>query len=168
MEDDDSQNWSLLRQRIEGYRILEDLRKNGPRLTLPESLVRQALATQYNCRPDEITFEQIGEELSLILQIYPTISVEPDNEFFTNPPAPESSSPQKGGRFAATIDCPAAARKMEAHIQAKGIGLTTFAIQAQTTDRTLRRFRKTGQVRRDIFENIAKTMGLTKEELLNS
>lgn len=69
-------------------------------------------------------------------------------------------------RLTATIECPSAARKMEAYLKSKGIGLTEFAIQAQTTDRTLRTFRKTGKVRRDIFDNIAKTMGTTRDALL--
>jgi energy-converting hydrogenase A subunit M len=56
---------------------------------------------------------------------------------------------------------------MEAYIQAKGLGLTEFATQAQTTDRSLRRFRQTGKIRRDIFENIAKAMKITKEELIS-
>jgi hypothetical protein len=56
---------------------------------------------------------------------------------------------------------------MEAYIQAKGLGLTEFATQAQTTDRSLRRFRQTGKIRRDIFENIAKAMKITKKELIS-
>ena len=74
------------------------------------------------------------------------------------------ASPVK--RLTATITSPNAARKMENHLETKGIGLTQFAVQAGTTDRTLRAFRKTGKVRRDIFESIAGAMGVTKESLL--
>jgi hypothetical protein len=70
-------------------------------------------------------------------------------------------------RLPATIHSPSAARKLEAYLRNKGIGLTEFAIRAQTTDRTLRSFRRTGKLRRDIFDNIAKAMGTTREALLS-
>ena len=68
-------------------------------------------------------------------------------------------------RLKSTISSPSAARRMEAYLESKPMNQTDFAGQAQTTDRTLRSFRKTGKVRRDIFENIAKAMGTTAEEL---
>jgi hypothetical protein len=55
---------------------------------------------------------------------------------------------------------------MEGYIKSTGIGQTEFANLARTTDRTLRAFRKTGKVRRDIFAAIAEAMGTTKEALL--
>jgi hypothetical protein len=69
-------------------------------------------------------------------------------------------------RLSATVSSPLAARRMETYLREKGIGQTEFAIQAQTTDRTLRNFRKTGKVRRDILASIASAMGTTKEKLL--
>jgi hypothetical protein len=69
-------------------------------------------------------------------------------------------------RLRATIDSPSAAKRMETYLESHGIGQTQFAVQVGTTDRTLRTFRKTGKVRRDIFESIAKAMGTTKEVLL--
>ena len=69
-------------------------------------------------------------------------------------------------RLKATINCPSAARKVEAHLKAKGISQTEFANEVGTTDRTIRSFRKTGKIRRDIFVSIAKAMKLSKEELL--
>lgn len=74
------------------------------------------------------------------------------------------TSPTK--RRTSTVSSPAAVKKMDAFLDKNGIGLTDFASTAQTTDRTLRKFRKTSRVRRDIFENIAKAMGLTKDDLL--
>ena len=70
-------------------------------------------------------------------------------------------------RLPSTVDSPSAARKMEAYIKAKGIGLTEFANIAQITDRTLRSFRKTGKIRRSLLGQIAKAMGTTKENLLS-
>jgi hypothetical protein len=55
---------------------------------------------------------------------------------------------------------------MERFLASNGVGQTEFAIGAETTDRTLRSFRKTEKVRRDIFDRIAKQMRLTKEQLL--
>lgn len=69
-------------------------------------------------------------------------------------------------RLSSTITCPSAARKLEQFLTAKVISVPKFAEKAQTTDRTIRSFRKTGKVRRSIFENIANAMGITKEELL--
>jgi hypothetical protein len=72
----------------------------------------------------------------------------------------------KRPRLSAKIDCPSAVTKLERFLATNGVGLTDFATRAQTTDRTLRRFRRTGKVRRDIFENIARAMGITKEDLM--
>jgi hypothetical protein len=69
-------------------------------------------------------------------------------------------------RLQSTISSPLAARRVEAYLDSNPMKRTEFAVQAQTTDRTLRSFRKTGKVRRDIFENIAKAMGVTPEALL--
>ena len=87
----------------------------------------------------------------------------------TRPPAGTNDAETiSGRRLAATITSSIAARRMESHLARVGIGQTDFAIQVSTTDRTLRRFRKTGKVRRDIFDRIAKGMGTTKEDLLKS
>jgi hypothetical protein len=88
--------------------------------------------------------------------------------------APEQSAPskqnaateQRGKRLRATVSSLIAARKMEKYLESKAIGQTEFAITVGTTDRTLRSFRKTGKVRRDILESIAKQMRTTKEALL--
>ena len=69
-------------------------------------------------------------------------------------------------RFPASITSPTAARRMEAYMESKGLGQTEFAVRADTTDRTLRAFRKTGKVRRNTFDAIAKAMGTTREALL--
>lgn len=69
-------------------------------------------------------------------------------------------------RLSGTVTSLTAARKLEAHLAKNCLGMTEFANLVPTTDRTLRSFRKTGKVRRDIFEGIAKAMGTTKERLL--
>lgn len=78
---------------------------------------------------------------------------------------PKGSEPERK-RFSGTVTSPSAARKMEAFIDSQGIGFTEFANKAGTTDRTIRQFRKTGKVRRDIFQGIARVMGLKLEDLL--
>ena len=80
----------------------------------------------------------------------------------------ESKHSTPKSRLKATINSPSAARRMEAFLECKGIGQTDFASSVGTTDRTLRAFRKTGKVRRDIFDSIAKKMNITKEELLKT
>jgi len=84
-------------------------------------------------------------------------------------PEPHTDLPKPAPitRMSASITSPSAARKMEAYLLAKGIGLTDFASTAGTTDRTLRSFRTTGKIRRSILEGIATAMGTTKEDLLN-
>ena len=69
-------------------------------------------------------------------------------------------------RMALTVNSPSAVRRMESYISTKGIGLTDFAGTVGITDRTLRNFRKTGKIRRDIFDRIAKAMETSKNDLL--
>jgi hypothetical protein len=76
--------------------------------------------------------------------------------------------PDKRKRASASIQSAMAAKRMEAYIEAHGLGYTEFASKAHTTDKTLRTFRNSGKVRRDIFEAIAKAMGISKEELLKN
>ena len=86
-------------------------------------------------------------------------------------PTPESSTETKQAqkrRLTPSIDCPKAARRMEKHLSDKGIGLNKFALAVGTNEKTLYRFRKSGKVHRDIFEAIAKEMGTTKDDFLNS
>jgi hypothetical protein len=70
----------------------------------------------------------------------------------------------KKKRLRSTVHSPIAARRMEVYMESHG-GQTAFAIKVDTTDRTLRSFRNTGRIRRDIFHNIAVAMGTTAEEL---
>jgi DNA-binding Xre family transcriptional regulator len=78
---------------------------------------------------------------------------------------PDLSPPTK--RFTGTVTSPLAARKAEEFIRKKGIGFTAFAVMVGTTDRTLRRFRKTGSVRRDIFHKVVEVLGVKPEDLLS-
>jgi hypothetical protein len=82
-------------------------------------------------------------------------------------PPPGRHDMARPRRLQSAISSPSAARRMEAYLESNPMKRTAFAVQAQTTDRTLRSFRKTGKVRRDIFENIARAMGITPEALLN-
>jgi hypothetical protein len=93
-------------------------------------------------------------------------------ETSTDHPSPSKSAPIESGpqavrknRLVPSVDSPLAARRMEAYIQSHD-GPSKFAVQANTTERTIRNFRKTGRVRRDIFKNIADAMDTTPEELL--
>jgi hypothetical protein len=69
-------------------------------------------------------------------------------------------------RMPSTVNSRNAAKRMVDFIEDKGLGLTEFATKAGTTERTIRKFRKTGTVRRNIFDSIAKAMGTTREGLL--
>jgi hypothetical protein len=74
----------------------------------------------------------------------------------------------KPQRIAATIASPSAAQKMQSYINAQGLNQTEFAIRANTSDKTIRKFRKTGIIKRSILTGIASAMGVTKEELLKT
>lgn len=77
-----------------------------------------------------------------------------------------SDTSHANSRLKSTVNSAIAAKRMEAYWEAKAISQTDFASQIGTTDRTLRAFRKTGRIRRNIFDSIAKGMGLTKQELM--
>ncbi len=77
------------------------------------------------------------------------------------------TAPIRNSRLKSTVSSPLAVRRMEAYLTSNGIGLAEFALKAGTTDRTLRAFRKTGLVRRNIFDAIATAMGTTRAALLN-
>jgi hypothetical protein len=72
----------------------------------------------------------------------------------------------KPSRLSSQITSPSAARKMEAFMEKNALNQTEFAIQANTSDKTIRKFRQTGKVKRSILTGIASAMGITKEELL--
>jgi hypothetical protein len=69
-------------------------------------------------------------------------------------------------RMTGSIHSPRAVARLEKYLQDHGLGAAEFATRAQTTDRTLRSFRSTGKVRRYIFDNIARAMGTTRDDLL--
>lgn len=81
-------------------------------------------------------------------------------------PNTEAKVAERPARFSPTISSPSAARKMEAYMNAKGLDQTEFSIQAKTTDKTIRKFRQTGKVKRSILVGIAAAMGISREELL--
>lgn len=76
-------------------------------------------------------------------------------------------APNRNTRLNSTVTSEFAARRMEAYLRSTGIGQTEFATKVNTTDRTLRNFRKTGRVRRDIFDAIATAMGTTRQALID-
>ena len=78
------------------------------------------------------------------------------------------TSAVKRKRLTSTITSHKAVKKLEAYLAEKNMALDEFAKKAQTTGRSLRRFRKTGKIRRSIFDSIAAAMGRTRDELLRS
>ena len=96
----------------------------------------------------------------------------PKNKPASPPPAAKPQQPQpinveKPRRMPAAVHSPSAAAKMETFMDSKGLGQTEFAIQANTTDKTIRKFRQTGRIKRSLLADIAKAMGTTKEDLLS-
>lgn len=69
-------------------------------------------------------------------------------------------------RLPRSIGTPEAVAAAIKYMESKGITETQFGNQFLSTDRTVRSFRKSGKMRRSTFEAMAKSMGLTIEELL--
>lgn len=69
-------------------------------------------------------------------------------------------------RLPRSIGTPEAVTAAIKYMESKGLTETQFGNQFQSTDRTVRSFRKSGKMRRSTFEAMAKSMGLTIEELL--
>ena len=65
-----------------------------------------------------------------------------------------------------SIGSPAAVVATDGYMAARGLNDTQFGNQFQTTDRTLRKFLKTGKMRRANFEAMAACIGVSIEELL--
>jgi hypothetical protein len=95
----------------------------------------------------------------------PRPQAEPVKESTT--PQALKSEPAARQRMSATIHSPSAARKMVEYMNAKGMNQTEFSIQAQTTEKTIRKFRQTGKIKGSILAVIASAMGISREELLN-
>ena len=80
--------------------------------------------------------------------------------------APKSASPIRSDRMPFTVHSPVAVERIEAFMDKKGFTQTEFAIQANTTDKTISKIRKTALIKRSMLYGIAKTLGITREELL--
>ncbi len=65
-----------------------------------------------------------------------------------------------------SIGSSAAVQAVRVYMDVKGLDTTQFAIQAQTSDRTIRKFLKTGRLRRSTFDGVATAVGVTREQLL--
>lgn len=80
--------------------------------------------------------------------------------------APNSASPIRSARMPSTVHSPAAVRRIEEFLAKNALTQTEFATKANTTDRTIRKIRKTAEIKRAMVEQFAKALGITKEELL--
>jgi hypothetical protein len=69
-------------------------------------------------------------------------------------------------RMSRSLGTPEAVRVMTEYLQHSGLTDTEFGNRFNTTDKTVRNFRRSGKVRRSTFEAMAKSLGLTTEELL--
>jgi hypothetical protein len=72
----DPRNWSQVRQNFEAFKSLKKL-VSGPHETIPEAVVRIALAQQYGIEPEEITWKQIRMAVADLLRDYPAITLIP-------------------------------------------------------------------------------------------
>lgn len=80
--------------------------------------------------------------------------------------APQPRATTGRVRVPRSAGSPQAVRAVMTYMQERGWGITQFATQAGTTDRTLRKFLKSSKMRRSSFEAMAERMGLSTEQLL--
>ena len=69
-------------------------------------------------------------------------------------------------RMSRSLGTPEAVQAVTQYLQHTQMTDTQFGNQFQTTDKTVRKFLNSGQMRRSNFEEMAKSMGLTIEQLL--
>lgn len=80
--------------------------------------------------------------------------------------APNSASPVHSARMPSTVHSPVAVRRIEEFMAKKGLSPTEFAELAKTTYKTIRKILKTAIISRSMLDDIAKPLGITREELL--
>jgi hypothetical protein len=78
----------------------------------------------------------------------------------------KNAQAQTRRRLSSCVTSHVAARRLEEYVERNNIGLTEFATKVGTTDTTLRRFRRTGRVRRALLDAIASEMGTTRESIV--
>lgn len=83
-------------------------------------------------------------------------------------PAAIAQKDTRPKRLPSTIGSPGSVRRLDEFLLQKGFGVTEFSVLADVNERSVRKFRSGGKIRRDIFEAIAKAMKLTKDEFLKS
>lgn len=87
---------------------------------------------------------------------------EPDD----GPSVVEPVKSSKRERLSSVVESVTAVIQMEKYLKNKSLGLTELATRIGTTDRTLRKFRSSGKLGRDLFRRLAEEMGITPEELM--
>lgn len=118
--------------------------------------------------------EQIGiDDAGRFVAIQPlvqrgsdVVSVTPISEQAEGPEGQQTAILKSGRPLPRSIGSKAAINAVIAFMRAKGLSQTQLAILAQTNERTIRKFLKTGKIRRSTFEDIAAGMGVTKDQLL--
>jgi len=98
----------------------------------------------------------------LASQTLPSLVVAAAEQVAPPQPAPPAGRP----RLPRSAGSPQAVRAVVAYMEGRGLGVTQFATQVDTTDRTVRNFLKRGKMRRSSFKTMAARMGLTTEQLL--
>jgi DNA-binding Xre family transcriptional regulator len=142
--------YKLERKKLEAERVMRQ-RTESPALLITNQLVAGwGGVDDHTFRLAELDKREAQEHLDLIAE-------------YAKPP--ESQPTEIPKRMPSSITSLAAVKRMDAFRAKKHWNLTEFATQAQTTERTIRKFRKTYSIRRSILEGIAKAMNMTIEEL---
>jgi hypothetical protein len=142
---------------------LDRLNDGGPNLMLLEyhGLQRAEIERELRdfLRSISGDYERRKSSLKSIAPISPT---EPETTSSINP-----TSKPAVKRLSSQIYSPSAAAKMAAYMNKKALNQTEFSIQAGTSDKTVRRFIKTGYIKRSILIGIAAAMRVSKDDLIS-
>lgn len=107
-----------------------------------------------------VSLLSVAQKDTLVLDWQSILGLKP-----TFSPMPEAAVATKRS-LARSVGTQAAVDAVHDYITANVLTLTQFGNQFQTTDRTVRRFLKSGKMRRANFEAMAKSMGVTPDQLL--
>ena len=143
--------------------VIDDLRNisNAERRWAEFLQVSPRRATTFDSKPLDLPLKEFVKA-----RFNPVEAPKPHLPGSNGVPPASISAPRKPARLSVIITNPGAAKKVKEFMDARGLTQTEFALQSNTSDKTIRKFFRTGQIKRSLVAGIASAMGITREELL--
>jgi hypothetical protein len=150
MTEDDPKNWSVLRRRFEAFRSIKKL-LTGPHETIPEALVRSALAEELGIKAEEVTIEQIIHAVARLLPQYPAITVIPVSQ-------PEGTKPPALAGSPESAEFPKRASWLKARLKERNWGQSDITRHSGPDRKTIRKILSGEPVREDVLDRLARAL----------